>query len=537
MKPRSLLCSTFLALLVLPASALQSFQHDSPAKQANQWEAVQVHLKTASLPEQPADAALTATFKDKATGKELTSSGFFNGGNNYIVSFCPPATGTWSYTLASSIKDLQGLSGKITVSAPLPGRKGGIRVNPRSPREFIYDNGDDYYPICFEVDWLFALDAENAGDIPVTRAFIDRIAKDGFNQVIMNVFAYDVVWKKDPRLKPEHDYGSRAPYPFLGTNKNPDHSQLNYTYFQRLERVIDYLDQKGIASHLMIYVWNKAVNWPKADSPDDNRYFDYVVNRFQAFPNIVWDVSKEALGYGHNDVGYINRRIELLRKDDAHQRLITVHDYQYCSKFPQNVDFISVQLWQSELYHVMRKTIQDFPGKPILNIEHGGYERSPYVVFNGSYTTAETCLERAWQCVFAGTYPTHYWQGAAWNAIIPDFDTLPPADRPRLEYYRHMSELVAKYDIGSLKAGGKYSGPGFCLTNESDRFIYYVPRECEHIGINLPKKHKGRTMTGTWFNPFTGSYDAPVIRKPTQWPSFTRPSGEGFRILIVDVEK
>ena len=536
MKKTPILASIILAANSLTASALQSFPHESPAKQANQWEAVQIHLTVAALPEQAADATLTATFTEAATGKTIATQGFYNGGNNYVISFCPSATGTWSYSIASSIQQLDGQKGGINVAAPLPGRKGSIGINPKSKREFIYDNGDDYYPICFEVDWLFALDAENADDIPVTRAFVDPIAKDGFNQVIMKVFAYDVVWKKDPKLKPEHDYGSRSPYPFLGTNEKPDHSQLNHAYFQRLERVIDYLDQKGIACHLMIYVWNKAVNWPAADSPEDNRYFDYVVKRYQAFPNIIWDVSKEALGYGHDDVGYINRRIDRLRKDDAHQHLVTVHDYQYCSKFPQNVDFISVQLWQSELYHVMRKTIQDFPGKPILNIEHGGYERSPYVVFEGSYTSPETCLERAWQCVFAGTYPTHYWQGAAWNAIIPDIDSLPADQRPKLEYYRHMSDFVAKYDIGSLKAGGKHSGAGFCLTDESKRYIYYVPRECENIGVRIPKEHAGGTMTGTWFNPFTGTYDAPTPMKITQWPSFRKPEGDGFRILIVNIE-
>ncbi|MFT5405799.1 MAG: hypothetical protein ACI9DF_004654, partial [Verrucomicrobiales bacterium] len=74
----------------------------------------------------------------------------------------------------------------------------------------------------------------------------------------------------------------------------------------------------------------------------------------------------------------------------------------------------------------MREVSSEFAKKPILNIEHGGYEAGPYVVFTGSYTSPEACLERAYQCVFEGTYPTHYWQGAAWNVIIPYIDTMKP---------------------------------------------------------------------------------------------------------------
>ena len=79
----------------------------------------------------------------------------------------------------------------------------------------------------------------------------------------------------------------------------------------------------------------------------------------------------------------------------------------------------------------MRKTTELFPKKPVLNIEHGGYERGPYRVFVGEYTSPETCLERAWQCVFAGTFPTHYWQGSAWNVLIADIESLPESQRPK----------------------------------------------------------------------------------------------------------
>ena len=34
----------------------------------------------------------------------------------------------------------------------------------------------------------------------------------------------------------------------------------------------------------------------------------------------------------------------------------------------------------------------------------------------------------------------------------------------------------------------------------------------------------------------TGRFDEPVAQKISQWPAFEKPAGEGFRILIVEVQ-
>lgn len=526
-----------VGLLSLQAAAMQPLNHDAKSKAANQWEVVDIHFKAKTLPTKPEDGSFSAELSCAGSTNTMTVSGFYNGDTAYLIRFCPDRSGVWTYQTTSDIDDLDGLKGEVRVDRPLEGRKGGIKLNPESAREFIYANGDAYYPICFEVDWLFALDAENPDDIPVTRKFVDTIAENGYNQLIMNVFAYDVGWKKDSTLKAEHDYSSPKVFPFAGNNQAPDHTKLNTEYFRRLDRVVDYLDKKGIAAHLMIYVWNKEVKWPKADSEEDNRYFDYVAKRYQAYPNLVWDISKEALGYGRSDAGYITRRIDRLRQLDAHKRLVTVHDYGYCKSHKNKLDFASVQLWDSELTRLMLSVRDDFPNQPVLNIEHGGYEKSPYVVFPGNYDNPEVCLERAYQCVFAGTYPTHYWQGAAWYVIIPDIDALAPKERPKLEYYKYMADLVSKYDIGGLTAGDEKGNGGFCLHNDNDLFLYYFPREISSALCFLPEKHIGKMMKVAWFNPFTGEYSEPTTQKiSSKHTKFFNPDNKGFWILIVEID-
>jgi hypothetical protein len=184
----------------------------------------------------------------------------------------------------------------------------------------------------------------------------------------------------------------------------------------------------------------------------------------------------------------------------------------------------------------MLKVRDDFPNQPVLNIEHGGYEKSPYVVFPGNFDSPEVCLERAYQCVFAGTYPTHYWQGAAWYAVIPDIDALAPAQRPKLEYYRHLANLVSRYDLGGLKAGDEKGNAGFSLHNGNDLFLYYFPRENYSATCFLPEKHIGKMMKATWFNPFTGEYSEPTSKKLTsKHTKFLNPDNKGFWILIVEI--
>lgn len=529
----------FLALILLaaasPGAAVEGVQY-SPGRtvSARQWDPIDIAFQVEEVPADPFEVDFVATIKN-AAGRRFEVPGFYNGGGQYLVRFTPPTSGVWQYTTSSSVPALEGQQGEISAGVAAEGRPGAIVVDADRPDRFRYENGGSYYPIAFECDWLFALDAENPDDIPVTRRFVDRLAESGLNQVVMNVFAYDVAWAKDKRLKPEHDYGSPRVFPFGGDNDSPDYEQLNVEYFKRLDRVVEYLDQKGIAAHLMIYVWNKRVAWPESGSDADNRYFDYVVKRYQAFPNLVWDISKEALGYGHTDIGYISERIERLRGLDAFDRLVTVHDYSYCRRFPKKLDFISVQLWQSELHSVMRNVVKDFPGQPILNIEHGGYEAGPYVVFEGSYTSAEVCLERAYQCVFAGTYPSYYWQGAAWNVIVPDVESLPAAERPRFDYYRHLSELNERVSLGELTAGDKKCNSGFCLHNGTDLYVYYVPKENIALGVHLPKGLRGRRIEGVWFDPFTGEYSEPEVKKINQWPGFRKPAGDRFAVLIVRV--
>ena len=514
-----------LFAMVSPTKAGEDMKN--PADEvAQRWEVVELDFDYSGDPiKRPFAVKFGATF-EHSSGDRVTIPGFYNGGDQWLIRFCPEKLGTWSYTTFSSSPTLSGKTGRVTVvENTRTWQHGPIHISKTNPQRFVYADGTPYLLMAFELDWLFALDAETSEGIPRTRKLISEIARNGFNQIVMNVYAYDAPWGEKDKIRPEHNFAKPRVFPFGGTNAQPDYSTLNVQYFRRLDRVIEFLNQQQIAAHLMIYVWNKDVNWPDPESEADNRYFDYVIQRYQAYPNIVWDISKEALDYGRDDMGYITRRIDRLRRGDGHGRILTVHDYKYCSAFPGKVDFISIQEWEPYLYYRMVSIRNAHPRKPIFNIEHGGYEKTTYSIFDGAYTDPQTCLDRTYQCLFAGTYATYYWQNSSWYNVITDPFALPKDQQPHFHYYKHLTKLLGRFDFTTLKATQQTFSPPM-LSNGKGQYLFYLPDHRTGINGRLDEL-KEKTVSIEWFDPLTGeSIDGGSHAfDDATWLWFKRPAG------------
>ncbi|WP_346882629.1 DUF4038 domain-containing protein [uncultured Algibacter sp.] len=476
-----------------------------------QWEVHDVVFHSKLKIEKPFNKKMFA--KVVAKGKTQNIPLFYNGNNTWILRYSSSEIGKKTYNISGDVKDLNGKNGVFIVTKNTKkNRHGGIVLNETRPDKFFYEDGTHYFNLAFECDWLFALDYAK-DDLKKTKHLLNLLDKNGYNQVVMNVYTYDVSWQKDPLLKehPEHEYGGRDDvFPFLGSNTNPDFSALNVAFFNHFDKVIGEMHNKEIVSHLMIYVWNKLVNWPDMNTEADNLYFDYVVKRYQAYPNVVWDVSKEALFYGRATKEYISNRIERIREADAFNRLVTVHDYGFCKSNSDEVDFISAQNWTHPLYRFMLDVKKKFPKKPIFNIEHGGYEESPYKVFPGDYTNAEACLRRNYMCLFAGAYTTHYWQGTSWNVVIHNpFEQPEDFYKPKFDYFKHMNSLFKKLPFENFQPNPSMNSSGYNLLNKKDgMMLFYVPKENHVVSIkgNITKHFNWEKATKQWFNTLTGEF-------------------------------
>ena len=498
--------------------------------------------------ENPLDIEFGADFTSPEN-KILKVPGFYNENGEYIIRFSPNLKGKWKYKTFSSILQLAGISGNLLVGEKTNAdNHGAIIIDKSNPQKFVYEDGTPYFALAFELDWLFALDYDNKSSIPKTEKIVEQIKANGFNQVVMNVYAYNVKWKVADDVPKEYNFKNPDYSPFAGNNQNPDFSILNIGFFKHFDRVIHHLNKKGIVAHIMIYVWNKNVNWPLMYSANDNQFFDYVIKRYQAYGNIIWDVSKEALDYGRCDIPYINERIERIKKIDAYKRLITVHDYEYCSREAEKVDFISIQNWRSDLYSLSLEAYMKHADKPVMNIEHGGYEEGPYLSFEGNFINPETCLIRNYECVFAGLYSTYYWQNSAWDIVIYNpMDSIQTFKKPRFDYYKHLGGLFTRYNFNSLfpskpklTTNGRFGNDNMAsgaypLTNGKDLYLYLVPASNYQINLVLPEPAGGE-MNITWFNPFTGEYKDTGCFKWSNWAGFRSPWKNTYAVLIVKLK-
>ncbi len=487
-----------------------------------QWQVKELKFSTNEIPEKPFDQVFGAVFMHEG-GKTLKVPGFYNGEQEYLIRVSLLETGKWTYITYSNIFDLANKTGSISVQPKNKTKQhGAVTISPTNKQGFSYEDGTPYFALPFEADWLFALDHDNKKDIPKTKMLVRAIKQNGFNQIIMNVFAYDVSWEK-PDFLPGTDFSKPGAFPFLGTNEKPDYSALNIGFFKHLDRVIGHLNEQHIISHLMIYVWNKKVNWPAPGSPADNMYFDYIVKRYQAFPNIIWNISKEALLYGRDDMDYVTDRIRRLRKLDAFGRLVTVHDYNYCKAFPSEVDFISLQNHSPNLYSIMTEAKEMYPTKPVLNIEHGGYEKSLHENYKGTYSDPVVSLDRTYQCIFAGCYANYYWQHAAWNEIIYDpFRMLSTEQQPKWEYFIPLSELFKKFNFNELEPiimdQSTYS-----LTDKDSVYLFYMPNGLNRVA---GEAHHliGKNVRWSLMNCLTGElHEQGSKTYKNQWIVYIRP--------------
>jgi len=474
-----------------------------------QWVVNDVVFKNEKALTKPFEIQLFAKVNSNKKTQEIPL--FYNGNNEWIFRFSSSKIGDYKYEIIGDKADFTGKKGRFKViNNSKKDRHGAIVLNKEDKKHFYYEDDSHYFNLAFECDWLFALDY-NQKEIKKTNHLLNLIKENGFNQIVMNVYSHDVSWKKDSLLQfhPEHEFGGKQEiFPFLGTNENPDHSALNPEFFKHFDKVVSSMHDKEIVSHLMIYVWNKLVAWPDMNTPEDNRYFDYVVKRYQAFPNIIWDVSKEALYYGRATEEYISERIQRIRDIDSYDRLVSVHDYNFCRKHAKEVDFISTQDWASTLYTKMLDARNKFPNKPIFNIEHGGYEQSPYTVFTGDYTNAETCLRRNYMCLFAGAYTTYYWQGSSWNVLIHNpFEQDKTFYKPKFEYFKHLNQFFSNISFQDFKPIPWHNSSGYNLTNEkTGTVLMYVPKENHQVKLSFLSKENKETATMQWFNTLTGEY-------------------------------
>ncbi len=464
----------------------------------------------------PFDIELTGEFTGPGNIR-LRVPGFYDGNGIWKIRFSPTRQGSWSLRTVSPAPTLHGKTEAniFGIANRHPQIHGGLRADPEHPYHFVYEDGTRYFLMGYECDWLWALAPD------AQRRLIDQIAARGFNHVLVNLYAHDTTWSRGRRN--QWDYGPPNIFPWEGTNENPGHSRLHPAFFELYDRMMERLRDKGIVAHIMLKVYNKLVNWPPRGSRDEERYFRYVVARYQGFSNVVWDFSKE--GYYEKDKALEKKLIDLIRSTDAYHRLTTVHDddaYEWDAALSANLDFRSDQ--QHERWAEMIAFDRARRQRPVVNVEFG-YERG--VEDLPTYRVKQDwqeVLRRAYLIYLAGGYGAYYYSNTAWDLVKPD------PEPPGYTRFQLLRETLSALPYWRMTPSNHLAVGGPCLALAGEVYVFYT--EAPKITVNL-QDLKTPAMA-EWIDTWTGARQGLEIRHPAVYPLEKPKSfGDAPGLLVV----
>ena len=213
------------------------------------WDMIQLEFQTTAIHENPfLDATLIARFHH--ANDTFWINGFFDGINDnketWRVRFAPMITGHWSYTIVSSIDELNGTKGEFECVAPV--NKGGLTVNAQFPNWFFRQDGRPQFII-------------NDGWMPHPGGGLDQFGSDSFEdypsegefQVFLDTLGRHRVNMfldlKQLYARQEHvtDDSFLWPWQTIDPERNKfDSERFNLRYFQRLDRQIEFAASRGI---------------------------------------------------------------------------------------------------------------------------------------------------------------------------------------------------------------------------------------------------------------------------------------------------
>jgi hypothetical protein len=479
-----------LCFLALAASGLVPA---GSAIDVPRWQPQDFAFKTQVKVPNPFQVAFDAEAKGP-DGKSVALPGFFDGDGTWKVRVSPTVEGAWSVVTRSDVKELDGQTAAFTcVKNASPNAHGVLRVDKEHPHHFTFEDGTRFFMQGYEYDWLWALNMDQPG-VPTVEKSLDILVRHGFNHVILNSYAHDTSWCKG-KSSPD-DYGPSLLYPWEGSNEQSDHSRMNLAYWQHYDRVIAALNDRGLQAHMLIKVYNKQVKWPAPASAEEKLFLRWLVARYAAYPNIIWDFSKEA--HNEKDLAYKQGVLKYFREADPYHHLVTVHDDDKANDsgaYDELTDFRADQ--QHGKFHetILRQRARR--AWPVANVE-SDYECGPGGLNDKTYgkaMTPEQTLSTAWEIQMAGGYVAYYYTYTAWDVVRP-LD-VPPG----YAYFKHFGDFWRATEYWKLEPSDKLVSSGWCLAQPGREYVVFQhqaqPFTVKITGAKSPLKAE-------WFNPHTG---------------------------------
>ncbi|HPF04212.1 MAG TPA: DUF4038 domain-containing protein, partial [Bacteroidales bacterium] len=414
--------------------------------------------------------------------------------------------------------------------------KGPVITNPSCPRHFVFKgSGEPFYHLGYTAYNL--LDISNSDEQIVET--INYCHQHGFNKIRFLLTGYprdfdnrtsddvDHGVPDDPWKSPNYGaYPGRVnPLPaWRGEAHNYDFERFNVSHWQRAERAVRLMREKGIVATCILII--EKQNLPRelgTLSPNEYRLYKYAVARLAAFDNVWWDLGNE-----HNEfrnAAWGNTMGAFVKDQDPYNRLASAHAY---AEFFYNdspwADFIITQQYgDMDSVHNWALSYRNVP-KPYVNEEYGYEGRTDAPTGHGM--NGEWVRRCHWAIAMAGGYATY---GDWSNGVSYFYMGIPGPGMaaPELKYLRVFFEQLPFSD---LTPSDDLTTNGYCLALKPDIYIFYLPLGGT-ADIDLSSA-KGRPQ-GLWFNTASGEWGERLKLKKGK-NTIASPEGKDAVLLVTN---
>jgi Domain of unknown function (DUF5060)/Protein of unknown function (DUF4038)/Putative collagen-binding domain of a collagenase len=436
------------------------------------FETTVTNAKTYSNPFDFTVIELRATFTSP-TGETTAAYGFYDGdgsggqtGSVWKLRFMPDKLGTWSYTTTWSDGTAGGSGTFRAVSSTNPGP---LRLDPAHPHSVMHANGNRFF-WNGDTEWFFLSDAFTSTQRSAAVDFLASKKVNNFLMVMVNDDTYDV-------------------YPWVSTS---DRMRFQLQRMRRWEATISQMKASGIMADLWFYSDDSAPILPAANSLEEDTYFKYIIARFSAYSNVVWNLGLEYEEYRSSS--WVTARAQFVKTRDPFDRLIGVHRTDTAWPFAgnSNLDHTSLQslgLDHSSLNSVIiqRRSETASAGRAIPIMFEEFY-------IEGSAGSLEQYRRGLWAITLGGGY----YKGASLGWWIGT----PYSSAQHFDVARILYERIITIPYWQMAPNNAIVSRGYALVRQGSEYLIYLPLGGS-VDVNLSAA--SGSITVEWFNPRTGS--------------------------------
>lgn len=403
----------------------------------------------------PADRTpLTVRLRHTASRTERVVPGFWDGGTTYRARFAPDLEGEWTWRTDSADTALSGRSGGFAVGHGT--ERGPVRVAHRF--HFAHADGTPFRPVgATAYNWLHQ-------DEPLFAQTVDAIAEAGFNKLRFMVFPQG------------GGYVEHVPtlMPFERTDGRWDVAKPVPEFFQRLDRAVEVLGERGIQADVLIYnAYDRGqFGLDGLTEDEDAAYLRYLVARLAAHPHVWWSLCNEFDQLERPDDRW-DRIGALLAEIDPYDHLRSIHNWiELYDNNQRWVTHASIQNGSATTDFGRANLYRDVWGKPVV-LDEIKYEGD--IPERWGHLDAEQLVHQFWVATVAGCYASHgeSFVTASGSLHMVEGGPLRGASPARLGFLR---EVLDGLDVVGLDPIDKWDDPAHVAGVPRRQYVQYLGR-------------------------------------------------------------